>query len=91
MLLNNYANCALRTRIPHLILQFCLLGVAQLCELRTSDTYPASNVASLFAWRSAIMRIAHFGHPSGKAAGEVRTESILHRLRHRIVDVRRDT
>ena len=69
----------------------CLLGVAQLCELCISDTYPASNVASLFIWRSAAMKIAHFGHPSRKAAGEARTENILHRLRHRIVDVRRDT
>ena len=69
----------------------CLLGMARLCELRTSDTYSASNVASLLAWRSAAMRITHFGHPSRKAAGEARTENILHRSRHRIVDVRRDT
>ena len=73
----------------------CVLGMAQLCELRTSDTYSASNVTSflacLLAWRSAAMRITHFGHPSRKAAGEARTENILHRSRHRIVDVRRDT
>ena len=69
----------------------CLLGMARLCELRTSDTYSASNVASLLAWRSAAMRITHFGHPSRKAAGEARTENILHRSTHRIVDIRRDT
>ena len=27
----------------------------QLCELCTSDTYPASNSASLLAWRGAAM------------------------------------
>ena len=45
MLLKDYANCALRIRIPHLLLLIRLLGVAQLCELRTSDTYPASDAA----------------------------------------------
>ena len=63
----------------------------QLCGLCISDTYPASNSASLLAWRSAAMKIAHFGHPSRKAAGEARTENMLHRLRHRIVDIKRDT
>ena len=88
---HSYANCAFRIRIPNPILLICVLGMAQLCELRTSDTYSASNVASLLAWRSAAMRITHFGHPSRKAAGEARTENILHRSTHRIVDVRRDT
>ena len=36
----------------------------QLCELCISDTYPASNSASLLAWRGAAMRIVHFGHVS---------------------------
>ena len=38
-------NCAFRTHIPNLILLICLLGMAQLCELRTSDTYSASDAA----------------------------------------------
>ena len=36
MLLNKYANCALRIRIPRLTVLCCLLGVEQLCELSIS-------------------------------------------------------
>ena len=70
-----------------------LLGVAQLCELRTLDAHPASNAASLFAWHSAAMGIAHahFRHLFHREAGEAQTENILHRLKQHIVDARRDT
>ena len=40
-----YASCGFRTHIPKLILLICLLGMAQLCELCTSDTYSASDAA----------------------------------------------